>query len=163
LSSATEIRRLGPDEWEIFRDVRLAALREAPYAFGSTLAREEALTEEHWRKRLADEDRVRLVAQLDDRVVATVGVGPSTYSRAADLTSMWVDPDVRHRGIGRALVEEAIQRSRDAGYKEIFLWVVDGNSNAERLYERLGFRRTGDVHKVREGEEPVEYEMVCRL
>jgi len=30
-----EIATLGPEDWELFREIRLRALREAPYAFGS--------------------------------------------------------------------------------------------------------------------------------
>ena len=33
--SEVEVVRIGPDQWQHFRDLRLRALREAPYAFGS--------------------------------------------------------------------------------------------------------------------------------
>lgn len=43
------VRATGPGDWELVRDVRLAALRDAPDAFASTYQREAAYTEEQWR------------------------------------------------------------------------------------------------------------------
>ena len=38
----TELRTVGADDWQAMRDIRLDALREAPYAFASTYAQEAA-------------------------------------------------------------------------------------------------------------------------
>ena len=48
------VREVIPDDWQTLRDVRLAALREAPSAFGSSYAREAPFTEEQWRGRISD-------------------------------------------------------------------------------------------------------------
>ena len=49
-----EIREVTPADWEVMREIRLAALQEAPYAFGSTYAREASFTQEQWLARLHD-------------------------------------------------------------------------------------------------------------
>lgn len=46
-------------------------------------------------------------------------------------------------------------------YSKLLLWVTDGNNNAERLYERNGFARTGAQQDVRPGH--LEYEMSREL
>ena len=46
------IERLGPDDWQEFREIRLRALADAPTAFGMTLADAEQQTEDAWRARL---------------------------------------------------------------------------------------------------------------
>jgi GNAT superfamily N-acetyltransferase len=139
--------------------VRLEALREAPYAFGSTYANEKDRTEADWRRMVVA--RTRFVAEVDGGVAGTVSGGDGDSSGVAAMTAMWVDPRFRRRGVGEALVEKVMEWARGAGYGLMFLWVTDGNANAERLYARNGFARTGAAQDVRPGQ--LEYEMSKRL
>ena len=82
---------------------------------------------------------------VDGRVVGLAGGGPSTDPDAAVLTSLWVDPSVRGRGIGDQLIAAVVDWSKHAGFTQLFLWVAEGNTHAERLYARNGFTRTGEV------------------
>jgi RimJ/RimL family protein N-acetyltransferase len=154
------IRQIDPDEWELFREVRLAALRDAPYAFGSTYERERTVDEEHWRERLAN--RAQFAAVLDGEIVGTAAGIDSDQTTAA-LISMWVAPPARGKGVGQRLVDAVLDWARQAGYGSVCLWVTDGNLAAERLYLRCGFTRTGAVQQVHPGEARVEYEMSTRL
>ena len=139
--------------------MRLAALQEAPYAFGSTYQREVEQADGAWIRRLAS--RKRFVAEVDGVVAGTVSGGDGDSTGAAAMTAMWVDPRFRRQGIGDLLVRTVVDWARAAGYEEIFLWVTDVNLTAERLYQRNGFARTGAVQDVRPGE--LEHEMVRRL
>ncbi len=139
--------------------MRLAALEEAPYAFGSTYEREAALDDDSWRTRVTD--RARFVAEVDGEVAGTVSGGDGDVTRAAAMTAMWVDPRFRRRGVGDLLVQTVVEWARDAGYEEMFLWVTEVNTSAQLLYERNGFARTGGVQDVRPGE--LEYEMARTL
>ena len=71
------IREVLPDDWEVMRDIRLAALREAPYAFGSTYAREAPFTEARWR------------ARISDRAVTYLAYVPGSPSRLASPAATW--------------------------------------------------------------------------
>jgi ribosomal protein S18 acetylase RimI-like enzyme len=133
------LRRLGTEDWQTFRRVRLAALKEAPYAFGSTFEREAKLSEKHWRSAVVQ--RTRWAAELGGEVAGTVSAGPGEFGGSAALTALWVDPRFRGRGIGSALVEAEV------------------NLTAERLYVHHGFARTGRVSEVRPGEPTLENEM----
>ena len=57
------VRPLGEDDWEDYRSVRLAALRESPEAFVATVEQEEAYDEDFWRERM--QRSARLVAERE--------------------------------------------------------------------------------------------------
>ena len=156
-----EVRRLGPDDWRAFRDVRLAALKEAPYAFGSTYESEAGYAEASWRRRFDDWNR--FVAEVDGQVVGVVGAGLGEFSGTAALTSLWVDPRFRGRGVGTALIQAVEEWARGNDLNQVILWVTDANRAAENLYEHLGFTRTGRFSEVRPGEPAVEHEMSKRI
>jgi GNAT superfamily N-acetyltransferase len=155
------IRPLGPDEWETFKEVRLASLREAPYAFGATLEDATARSDEGWREGLSE--RTQLVAVIEGATVGTVGGIGDPATGAAELVSMWVAPEWRGRGMGAELVGAVVTWAAGQDFVEVRLWVAEGNEAAERLYSRCGFTRTGAAQPIREGEARLELEMVRRL
>ena len=154
-----DIAQLVPDDWAVFRALRIAALSEAPYAFGSTLDGEQRLGEADWRTRLAT--RVQFVVRDEGRApVGTIGAYRDGDGEVIELVSMWVAPAVRGHGVGAALVERVVAHARELGCCEVRLWVTEGNAGAERLYARCGFVRTGGVQPIRPGEPGNEVEML---
>jgi ribosomal protein S18 acetylase RimI-like enzyme len=139
------VRQVGPDEWELLRDVRLAALAEAPYAFGSTYAREAAFTEEQWRGRLASR-AVTLFAFADELADGQPAGLAGVYEEdgVADIVSMWVRPAARGHGVGEALVMAAADWAKARDHETLYLWVTESNDAARKLYERCGFTVTGE-------------------
>jgi GNAT superfamily N-acetyltransferase len=156
-----EVQRLTPDSWRTYQEVRLAALREAPHAFGSKWEEEAELDETGWRERLSE--RAQFVAMSDDLVVGIVGGASSDDRRTAYLVSMWVDPRWRGEGVGDHLVKAVLDWARTSGCDEVRLWVADGNREAERLYTRNGFARTDAVQPIRVGEPRLEFEMSLKI
>ncbi|WP_369360561.1 GNAT family N-acetyltransferase [Streptomyces sp. cg2] len=151
------VRRLASDDWPLYRTLRLAALADAPEAFGSTLEQEQAFTEEAWRERLAR--RNQFVAEDGDRARGLIGIVPDAPG-TAQLVSMWVHPAARGRGAADLLVRAVLQWASDHGIPQVELWVTEGNGHAERLYARHDFQRDGRVQPVREGEPGLEFAMV---
>jgi GNAT superfamily N-acetyltransferase len=135
---------VGPDEWEILRDVRLAALREAPSAFGSSYARESAFTEEQWCRRTSQRHGVTYFAYLPNAQEPAGLVGVYVEEGLPDVVSMWVRPAARRNGVGEALISAAADWAEARGHHAVFLWVTESNLPARRLYERCGFALTGE-------------------
>jgi ribosomal protein S18 acetylase RimI-like enzyme len=155
-----EIVHLTPDDWEIYRELRLAALTHDAFAFGSTLEREQRHSESDFRERL--QQRASFAARLDNHYVGLVGVLPADENRTGHLISMWVSPAGRCRGIGGALVRAVLEWAQAEGCERVKLWVTEGNEPAKRLYARNGFVPTGENQAIRPGEwSRLEYAMEC--
>src|SRR5579875_1896761 len=112
-----ELQELTPDDWRIWRALRLAALGEAPYAFGSTLAdwSGDGDREDRWRGRLSIPGAVDLVAVLDGEAAAMASGVPGGRAGEAELISMWVAPAARGRGVGDELIRAVEGWARRAG------------------------------------------------
>jgi ribosomal protein S18 acetylase RimI-like enzyme len=142
------VHEITAGDWELMRDVRLAALAEAPSAFGSSYAREAAFTEEQWRDRISERS-VIFFARAEPADAASAGKVPAGLAGvyvedgAANLVSMWVRPAARGLGAGKALVEAAAAWAKANDFGALFLWVTESNTSARRLYEGCGFTPTG--------------------
>jgi ribosomal protein S18 acetylase RimI-like enzyme len=138
-----EVRRAGVEDWRRVKALRLAALGDAPDAFGTTHAEDAARPDEGWQDRLRS-GAVTLVAVADGRDAGLCVVSRSHDDPAvAGLYSMWVAPWARGRGVGDALIEAALRAARERGWSRIVLEVGDNNLPAIALYERWGFAPTG--------------------
>jgi ribosomal protein S18 acetylase RimI-like enzyme len=140
---AVELSVVGPEDWRQWRELRRAALAEAPAAFGSTLAEWSGAgdTEDRWRDRLSGVP-LNLVARFDGRSVGMVSATP-VAEREVGLISMWVAPEARGRGVGDALVEAVTRWAADEGAEVVALSVRVHNDHAVALYRRCGFADDG--------------------
>ena len=152
-----EILRLGPEEWEIFRDLRLRALREAPYAFGSRYDDWVDAPESRWRDRLANVP-LNLVARRDGEPLGMAS-GVLDGVDEAELISMWVDPAARGSGVAAALVGAVVEWAAGAG-RTTYLMVRSDNARAISAYARAGFVDLG-IPPDRDPDEPPENKMVA--
>jgi len=67
----------------------------------------------------------------------------ATITPEAEIENIVVDPERQHRGLGRRLLNELIQRLQRAGCESVFLEVRASNRAACRLYEACGFAVVG--------------------
>lgn len=134
------LRVLTPDDWALFREVRLNALREAPYAFSATLADWQGAndSEPRWRLRLTDVP-FNVVAYVDDTPAGMVSGTTPDADDAVGLIGLWVAPFARHRGVANALVGAVLSWARERSVAGVWLNVMDGNRPARALYQRFGF------------------------
>lgn len=88
------------------------------------------------------------ILEKDGRIVGSVAIVKFSDS-VAQLRWLLLDPSVRGQGIGRWLVEDALEFCRTAGYSAVFLWTVKTLAIAVKLYKSLGFCETEEqTHKL---------------
>jgi ribosomal protein S18 acetylase RimI-like enzyme len=112
---------------------------------GRWIATEAPVDVEQRRRRLVEdierEDAIVLVAEAGGQPVGELGLHLARYG-VADL-GMAVAAGWRGRGVGSALLAEAIDQARTAGAHKVALQVWPHNAAAIALYERFGFQREG--------------------
>jgi GNAT superfamily N-acetyltransferase len=145
-----------------YKTVRLRALQDTPYAFGSTYARESQFTDEEWQQRTANLSTPRSIGYLaheDDYCGIALSFLKEQNPQQAELISMWVAPEQRGTGTGRLLIEtiEFWALSREA--HTLCLMVTEINQPAIAFYQRLGFTKTGRTQPYPNDPALIEYEM----
>jgi len=84
-----------------------------------------------------------LVAEEGGEIVGYVAVGRATRLESnrhvADIRGLAVAPDHQGRGLGRALVQAALDAARERGARKVTLRVLAPNTAARALYESCGF------------------------
>ncbi len=137
--------RAGPEDWRLYRDVRIASLVDSPRAFWATYAEASARTESEWRERLGASFPT-WIALEGDRPVGTVGLwqAPSEPPDEGVLVGMWVASVARGSGVADVLVAAGMQHARALGWRRLLLDVAHENTRARGFYVRVGFRPTGE-------------------
>ena len=102
------------------------------------------------------------VAVDDDALIGSVAIRRIGDGGVAELKRMYLRPSMRGRGLGRALLAEAVRWASAAGCRSIVLDTSPAMAAAQGLYESVGFRRTGTRTEVGPTDERCEvlYELV---
>jgi GNAT superfamily N-acetyltransferase len=92
--------------------------------------------------RYIDAGRV-LVAVHRERIVGHLQLTETVRPAEAEVKSMAVVPEWQGRGVGRALMEAAIERARGEGRQTLVVATAAADIGNLRFYQRLGFRMRG--------------------
>ena len=95
----------------------------------------------------ADPNNELIVAELDGEIIGTLQLTftPSLShqgSKRCTVESVRVDEKHRGKGIGREMMQWAIERAKEKGCASMQLTTHNDRSNAHRFYESLGFSST---------------------
>ncbi|WP_299692578.1 GNAT family N-acetyltransferase [uncultured Tateyamaria sp.] len=81
-----------------------------------------------------------ILAEHDGAVIGCAMYYPLGPNGVTEIKRVFVDPDARGLGAGRALMQEGIRRASADGYRRMVLDTIAPLHEAVSLYEALGFR-----------------------
>ena len=165
------IRKLTEEDIDALWNLRLRALQDNPEAFGSTYEETLQRGKESYRQRLRQPrtETFFIGAFEGESLVGMVGFFQESGTKGQHkgyIISMYTTPEQRGRGIGKALVSEAIAQARMIpGLEQLLLAVVTTNTAARRLYRSLGFEVYGlEPRALKQGDQYWDEElMILRL
>lgn len=145
-----EVRRLVAEDTSLYQPVRLEALQNSPEAFASSYEEEAAEPIVWFGKALGSHERGDFVLGAfdpDDTLIGIIGFHRETrvkFSHIGNIWGMYVRPEWRGRGVGKAMLEAALKRiARLPDLRQVNIRVHASNDIALRLYEQAGFHSFG--------------------
>lgn len=134
------VRDYTPADATAFRDLNLAWVEK----FFTVEAEDRAQLEDP-QTHILNKGGAILIAEHDGDPVGTVGLVPGHDEGVLELIKMSARSDVQGKGIGRALMQAAIAKSREMGARAIWLETNTRLEAALALYRKSGFRElSGD-------------------
>lgn len=88
-----------------------------------------------------------LVAEIDGIIAGCVALRP-LETNICEMKRMFVSPECRGKGIGKALGEQIIQEAKNRGYRSMRLDTADTMKTAQGLYHSLGFKLIGQYYEL---------------
>lgn len=144
-----DIHLLTADDAEAFWHLRLEMLRNDPASFADSTEEHKITTVEAVRQRLAESDPASnfvVGSFTDGRLTGSAGFFRRPNHKERHKGHVWgvyVSPNQRGKGVGKALMLEIIRRARQiAGIEQITL-VASAKLPAQKLYESVGFKGYG--------------------
>jgi ribosomal protein S18 acetylase RimI-like enzyme len=115
------------------------------------LAPDRAQAMENLARRVRDDPGSTAVGELDGRVSGYVVFGPSRdvdiEAPTGEVFAVHVDPQAWRRGVGRAMIDYALERLRERGCLVATLWTLRDTPRSHAFYEALGFERDGGTQR----------------
>lgn len=134
------IRHTTEQDWPLLKELRLAALLDAPTAFGVTHASAAANTDDQWRDRAAGRGPASYLLAFDAEGAPSGMVGGVlSAAQEYNLIAMWVRPGQRGSRAAAALVDAMLAHAVAQGHRRVVLDVAPENARASAFYRKRGF------------------------
>ena len=138
LEDSLPIRGIEEEDTAALAELTLAAYQGTIDYEGETLAEAQAEIEKVFASRYGPLiPEASTVVEEEGRLLAACFV--TLYEERPFVVFMMTHPEHKGRGLGTQLLQTSIDALLDRGHAELDLVVTDGNTPAQRVYEKLGF------------------------
>src|SRR5215213_7400627 len=143
------IRKLQPHESSLYREIRLACLKNASDYFGSTHEEEASNPRLKFETFIENksQDHFMFGAFDHDDLIGITGFTRMIRQRdrhRGEVVQVYVDSKYRGQNVGEKLSRSVLEHAFALdGIEQVQLSAIAGNENAIKLYEKIGFRTFG--------------------
>ena len=139
MAASIVTRATSPDDWRALKAIRLAALQDAPTAFGVSHASAAAQSDKEWQERASSSGQRTFFLAWDGEQAVGIAAQVVNSSTECHLIAMWVQPAYRGMAVATQLVDAVKQRAMAGGHRTLLLGVAPENARAAAFYRKLGF------------------------
>lgn len=83
------------------------------------------------------------IVGLEGNEIVAMGAFKRRTPECAEFKRLRIRPDCQRRGYGQTIMQKLMGLAADMGYKEAFLDTLATNTRAQRLFEKLGWEKSG--------------------
>lgn len=148
---AYSVRPLAQADWEVFRSIRLEALKDSPQFFGSNFVRENAFTQTDWHERLSGDGKAMFGLFDENQIIGLTGIVTDQNDQSqktALIISSYTTPVYRGKGLSRMLYQACISWAKDQPQiKRITVSHRESNLASKHANQKFGFVEIGRSSK----------------
>ncbi|MEC9489101.1 MAG: GNAT family N-acetyltransferase [Halanaerobium sp.] len=153
-----QIRKAVPGDARALGELHSAAWRKAYKG----IVPEEILSrinpdkrEEMFRQTITSETEDTTVITFRGKVIGFITLGPFRGEESGgpngEIWGIYISPSHWHQGLGTTLFNWGVKELTLRGYRQVFLWVLEDNTQARNFYQKLGFAEDGRTKEIEMG------------
>jgi ribosomal protein S18 acetylase RimI-like enzyme len=132
------LKKVLPEDWEKFKEIRLYGLQTDPQAFGKSFENESNETDSYWKEMVSGSERSFYVVEGGLKFIGIAGLKKMTRDNW-QIVAVYVLPEFRGQNLSKRLIEQVIHEAKINNAIKVSLIVNTKQESAVNLYKKIGF------------------------
>jgi RimJ/RimL family protein N-acetyltransferase len=131
------LKKLTPDDWLIFKQIRLEALQQAHGVFGGSYEKESQHPDDYWQERISDPLSAYWGLFHDNEIIGLTGA--RAYDTDIFLVASYIRAEHRKKGLSTLYYRARIDWAKENGYKKVIVSHREDNIASKKANQNFGF------------------------